>query len=173
VKSPPAGRFVHHYFSYASPLVSILGRMAHAPEMCAGCAGAAGLEPRGGRGARSGGKNPMRAWKYKVFVPQSMSLLAPLTKILPKSYQNLTKILRFLSPDPPILPWLGCVLKVEMTASARDFTSFTTEACELTQVAYRHIKNTTATLWEVSTRRVAVGSRRFGGRFRVDTAVRR
>jgi hypothetical protein len=109
----------------------------------------------------------MRAWKYRVFMPQPMSLLAPLTKILPKSYQNLT----ISFPASPIFHWLGRVLKVEMMASARDFTSFTTEACELTQVAYRHIENTTETPWEASTRRVAVGSRRFGERFRVDTAL--
>ena len=33
----------------------------------------------------------------------------------------------------------GSVLKMEMTAEAREFTSFKIEACGLTQVAYLHM----------------------------------
>ena len=43
----------------------------------------------------------------------------------------------------PCGPQYGSVLKVEMTAEARELTSFKREPCELTQVAYLHMKHTT------------------------------
>src|SRR4029450_4285146 len=71
-------------------------------------------------------KNPLMPWKNRGFLPQFIvGILAPLTKILPKSYQNLTTSI----PGP--LYFTYCYLNSHQP-------------------------------WEAFTRRVAVGSQRFG-----------
>ena len=53
---------------------------------------------------------------------------------------------------PPFMGEKGSVLNVEMTAEARELTSFKIEPCELTQVTYLHISNTLHRMYKAALR---------------------
>ena len=63
----------------------------------------------------------------------------------------------------PCGPQYGSVLNVEMTAEARELTSFKTEPCELTQVAYLHSEHTTHRMYKAALRASPVGLPRHSG----------